>query len=203
MAEVARGRPDRFQWLSDQSTFSQFHCYARHVRRPSGERYNPRYVVPTVKQAPTSMVWGYFSGRGSGTLWFMPKNTTINGAVFLGIRQDKLQTHMGILGSSVFQHDGASCHRTTAVTRCPANEDIEVLGRWPRSSPDLNPIENLWTVMKQKVSGLNSTSEKSLTEVIKKMWVTDITPAYCEKLAKSMPTRIRAVLAVKGQHTKY
>ena len=110
---------------------------------------------------------------------------------------------MGILGSSVFTHDGAPCHRTATVTRWPADEDIEVLGPWPGLSPDLNPIENLWTVMKQKVSGLNPTSEKSLTEANKKIWVTEITPAYCEKLAKSMPTRIRAVLAVRGQHTKY
>ena len=189
--------------FSDESTFSQFHCYARHVHRPSGERYNPRYVVPTVKQAPTSMVWGCFSGRGRGALWFMPKNTTINGAVYLGILQDKLPTHMGILGRSVFQHDGATCHQIAAVTRWLADEDIEVLGPWPGSSPDLNPFENLWSVMKQKVSGLNPTSEKSLAEAIKKIWVTEITPAYCEKLAKSMPTRIRAVLVVKGQHTKY
>ena len=99
----------------------------------------------------------------------MPKYTTINGAVYLGILQDKLPTHMGRLGSSVFQHDGAPCHRTAVVTRWLADDDIEVLGLWPGSSPDLNPIENFSTVMKQKVRGLNSTSEKSLTEAIKKI----------------------------------
>ena len=60
------------QWInvmfSDESTFSQFSSYDRHVRRPIGQRYNLRYVVPTVKQAPTVMVWACFSGHGRGVI---------------------------------------------------------------------------------------------------------------------------------------
>jgi transposase len=195
------------QWLgvtfSDESTFSQFSSYVRSVRRPPRQRYNMRYVVPSVKQAPTTMVWSCFSGRGRGALWFMPKNTTINGAVYLGILQEKLLIHMGLLNSTVFQQDGAPCHRTAAVSRWLADNNIEVLGPWPGSSPDLNPIENMWVMMKRKVSKLNPTSEAALTAAIKDVWVKDITPAYCERLARSMPSRIRLVLAAKGQHSKY
>lgn len=195
------------QWLgvtfSDESTFSQFSSYVRHVRRPPGQRYKTRYVVQTVKQAPTTMVWGCFSGRGRGGLWFMPKNTTMNGQVYLRLLQDKLLLHMGILGSTVFQQDGAPCHRTAAVSRWLADSNVEVLGPWPGSSPDLNPIENMWIMIKEKVSKLNPTSEASLAAAIKNVWVQDVTPAYCERLARSMPSRIRDVLAAKGEHTKY
>lgn len=52
--------------FSDESTFSQFSSYTRHVRRPRNQRYNMRYVVPTVKHAPTTMVWGSFCGSGRG-----------------------------------------------------------------------------------------------------------------------------------------
>ena len=103
--------------FSDESTFSQFSSYTRHVRRPINQRYNTRYIVPTVKQAPTTMVWACFSGRGRRALWFMPKNTTINAAVYLGILKDKLTPHMRILRSTVFQHDGAPCHKAGTVTR--------------------------------------------------------------------------------------
>ena len=189
--------------FSDESTFSQFSSYTRHVRRPINQRYNTRYIVPTVNQAPTTMVWACFSGRGRGALWFMPKNTTINAAVYLGIVKDKLTPHMRILRSTVFQHDGAPCHKAGTVTRWLAENNVGILGLWPGSSPDLNPIENLWVSMKKKVAQMNPTSEAALVAAIKKVWVRDMTEEYCMKLARSMPPRIKAVLASKGQHTKY
>lgn len=189
--------------FSDESTFSQFSSYVRNVRRPRNQRYNMRYVVPTVKQAPTTMVWGSFAGSGRGGIWFMPKNTTITGAVYLGILQEKLPAHMPVLNCTVFQHDGAPCHRTAAVNKWLTDKQIELLGPWPGSSPDLNPIENLWTFMKRKVAGRKPTSEASLKKEIKSVWTTEITPDYCNSLVSSMPDRIKAVLANKGGHIKY
>jgi transposase len=189
--------------FSDESTFSQFASYIRHVRRPAKQRYNIRYVVPTVKQAPTVMVWASFSASGRGGIWFMPKNTTINAQVYLGILKEKLNTHMNILKCKVFQHDGAPCHRAAVVTNWLRQKHIEVLGPWPGSSPDLNPIENMWTMIKQKVAATNPTSEKSLIDAIKRVWTTAITPEYCAKLSDSMPARIAAVLGAKGHYSKY
>ena len=189
--------------FSDEATFSQFSSYIRHVRRPVNQRYNARYIVPSVKHAPTTMVWACFSGRGRGALWFMPKNTTINGAAYLSILKDKLMPHMRILRSTVFQHDGAPSHKAGTVTRWLSENNVDILGPWPGSSPDLNPIENLWVVMKKKVAQMNPTSEAALVEAIKKVWVKDIGEPYCMKLARSMPSRIKAVIASKGQHTKY
>jgi len=83
------------------------------------------------------------------------------------------------------------------------SQGAELLAPWPGSSPDLNPIENLWVIMKQKVARTNPTSEQALIEAIKRVWVTDITPEYCENLAASMPARIKAVLDNKGYHSKY
>ena len=64
----------------------------------------------------------------------------------------------------------------------------------------MNPIENLWTIMKQKVAQLNPTSEQTLIDAIKRVWITDITPDYCARLVNSMPDRIKAVLANKEGH---
>ena len=97
----------------------------------------------------------------------MPKNTTINDQVYLSIQQDKLNTHMGILNCTTFQHDGAPCHRAATVIRWIEGQGINILGPWPGSSPDLNPIENLWMHMKRKVALENPTSEQSLVDAIK------------------------------------
>jgi hypothetical protein len=117
---------------------------------------NLRYVVPTVKQAPTIMVWASFSGCERGGIWLMPKNITINGAVYLDILKDKLVPHMTIPGSTEFQHDGAPCHRAAVITHWLADQRISVLAPWPASSPDLNLIVNMWVLMKEKVAQAKS-----------------------------------------------
>ena len=69
-------------WTSDQwevgtcnfcgreRTFTQFYSFCRHVRRPAKQMYNPKYVIPTVKQAPKIMVWGALSGAGRAGLGY-------------------------------------------------------------------------------------------------------------------------------------
>ena len=51
------------QWgkvlFSDESTFQQFVVQKRHVRRPTGKRFDDeRYTIPTVKHPPSQIVWG-------------------------------------------------------------------------------------------------------------------------------------------------
>ena len=78
-----------------------------------------------------------------------------------------------------------------------------MIGPWPGSSPDLNPIVNLWMIMKRKVASYNPTSEVHPEEVIRQVWVMEITLDYCRKLARFMPDRIAGIVADKGYHIKY
>lgn len=197
--------PDQWEHVmfSDESTFTQFYSFCRHVRRPPKERHNPRYIIPTVKQAPKVMVWGAVSGAGRAGLWIMPKNTTINGKVYLDVLKQKLPPFLQIHNATHFQQDGAPCHGTKAVKTWLAQENIELLGPWPGCSPDLNIIENVWMVMKQKIAAHNPTSEADLIHWIRRVWVQEITPDLCKKLARSMPGRIETVLQNKGYHCKY
>jgi len=189
--------------FSDESTFTQFYSYCRHVRRPPNKRYDTKYMVPTVRQAAKVMIWGAVSAAGRAGLWIMPKNTTINGKVYLGVLQDKLPNFMQIHGTTYFQHDGAPCHGTKPVTKWLHDTGYQILGPWPGSSPDLNVIENVWTVVKRKVADRNPTSAEDLQKKIKEAWISEITPEYCQKLVHSMPDRIAAVLKNKGNHSKY
>jgi hypothetical protein len=74
---------------------------------------------------------------------------------------------------------------------------------WPGNSPDLNPIENLWSIMKKKLKEDHTiTSLKKLQDAIKNMWV-KLPNDLMKKLAQSMPNRLRMCIENKGQMTKY
>ena len=46
-----------------------------------------------------------------------------------------------------FMHDGVSAHSSKGVKKFLTDNNIEV-SDWPGNSPNLNPIENAWNVMK-------------------------------------------------------
>ena len=70
------------------------------------------------------------------------------------------------------------------------------------NSPDLNPIENAWSELKNRQRIEKATSKQALKKLAIKVWRT-ITPEYLERLYQSMPRRMAAVIAAHGGHTKY
>jgi transposase len=193
-------------WLdvlfSDESTFGQFGGFTHLVRRPPGERFNPRFTIPTVKHPPKIMVWGSFSGRGRGSLYFVPQGTTVTAAVYLNIIKEKLVRTMNLHRCSTFQHDSAPAHAARVVQTWFKDNRIKVL-EWPGNSPDLNPIENLWMLLKRKVRNYRPNNMQDLIFYIKRVWCMEVTPELCKKLVCSMPRRLKAVIANKGHATKY
>ena len=73
--------------------------------------------------------------------------------------------------------------------------------KWAGNSPDLNPIENLQTLIKKKVPTSNPTTLDELKQIIKEIWCTDIDQNVCKNLTDSMPSRIQKIN--KDYHTKY
>ncbi len=72
---------------------------------------------------------------------------------------------------------------------------------WPSMSPDLNPIEHLWGILKWKVEERMVSNIHQLHDVV--MEFKRIPVATCEALVNSMSKRVKAMLENNGGHTKY
>jgi transposase len=189
--------------FSDETQIKQFAPHKSLVRRPPNQRFNARYTVPAVKQCPSIMVWGAIASSGRCGIYLMQKGQTVNSQQYLKILQEKVPNLMEIRRCKIFQHDGAPCHQSRLVKSWLEDHNVQVLGPWPGSSPDLNPIENCWVKLKSAVSRTNPTSLDDLAHKIRQAWITEITPEYCQALVDSMPDRINAVLKAHGGATKY
>ena len=73
---------------------------------------------------------------------------------------------------------------------------------WPAQSPDLNPIENLWSIVDRIAKNRRVQNEKELFEVIEYTWKT-LAPDLLQRLVGTMKRRCEAVIAAKGYATKY
>ncbi len=68
---------------------------------------------------------------------------------------------------------------------------------WPNMSPDLNPIEHMWGILKRKVEKHHVSNIQQLRDVIMEEWKR-MPATSCAALVNSMPRRIKAVLDNNG-----
>ncbi len=97
------------------------------------------------------MIWGAMSSAGVGPLCFLKTNVTAP------IYQEMLEHCM--LPSAdqlfkdadfIFQQDSAPAHIAKRTKSWLNDHGVGVLD-WPANSPDLNPIEILWGIVKKKM----------------------------------------------------
>ncbi len=101
----------------------------------------------------------------------------------------------------IFQQDLAPAHTAKSTKSWLNDHGVTVLD-WPANSPDLNPIENLWGIVKRKMRNKRPKNADELKATVKETWAS-IPPQQCHKLITSMPRRIEAVIKAKGAPTKY
>lgn len=187
---------------SDETMIEQFNQRRRKVRRPKGQRYNEKYTVQSVKHPETIMIWGCFSWQGRGGIEFIEKNQRMNSEKYIDILGRKLVLFLNIHGCTTFMQDKAPCHTSKATMAWMKQKKITVLD-WPGNSPDLNPIEHLWNILKIKVHQKAPSSIPELKEAVKVVWAQEVTEDLCQRLVESMPRRLEAVIKSRGGIVKY
>jgi transposase len=192
---------------SDETRISIFGSDGvKFVRRRPGEDMLPACLTATMKHPISIMVWACMSRDGVGRLHIV--DGTINAKKYqTDILEPKLLPSIedlfpGRTEECIFQQDSAPCHTAKTSMKWLKDNSIKVLP-WPGNSPDLNPIENLWSRLKIIVSNESPSNKRELIEAVLKGWFKVITPGDLRRLVDSMPRRIEEVIKNKGFPTKY
>lgn len=214
---TARHRRTRLQWALERRTWTveQWRqvCFSdespiqyvasaqrRYVRRRRGAATQLQHVRPTVHAASGKLqVWGAFTQNGIRSL------VRFYGRLNAAAYQDMLREHVLPLNlpqhGLIFQQDNATCHTARTTLRFLQQNDIDVMP-WPPQSPDLAPIENLWSYLQNRLDCLEIHSVNDLWESALREW-RDIPQEIIDHVIESMPRRIEMVIAAKGGPIRY
>lgn len=194
---------DSIVW-SDETKIELFgHNSVGHVWRKSGEAHASKNTIPTVKFGGGSiMIWACFSAKGTGELKIIEGK--MNAVMYRDILNEKLFKSVDSFqfeNGWVFQQDNDPKHTAKLMKKWFEDNNIDVM-KWPSQSPDLNPIENLWRILKINVHKRNPQNIKELKAFCVEEW-NRITPETCKKFTRNYAKRLHAVKQSKGFATKY
>lgn len=99
------------------------------------------------------MFWAAFSyGIRTDLVAMDGDNDSARGGVTARVYREVLDEHLRtvISDDSIFMHDNAPIHTAGIIKEFLQDLGVEVMD-WPPYSPDLNPIENLWFLLKEAI----------------------------------------------------
>lgn len=185
----------------DTNDYSHPAMWAKSQDKVSAQERLNRYNVPHI------MVWAAIGYNYKSPLMLVKKKKKGD--------PDEVQKRMdhkgyaNLLGRSgtikycidkdmLFQHDGARCHVGVHKTYF-ANKRLKFIFNWPANSPDLNPIENLWKTLKERVAkACKAISDNDeLFKVAQQVWA-DMPMPVINKHVLSFEKKLQKCRRAKG-----
>ncbi|GFU04121.1 transposable element Tcb2 transposase [Trichonephila clavipes] len=166
-----------------------------HVSRRTGQRSDPAFIVErhtAISQGVT--VWGAISWDTRSSLVVLQGTLTARRYVddiLTPIVLPMLSSRPG----AIYQQDNARPHTARLSQQCLQGYDVLP---WPARSPDLSPIEHVWTRWEGNCSRPEIQGE--LTAQMQRLWQ-DLPQGVISDLIESMPRRISACIAARGGFT--
>ena len=160
--------------------------------------------ISTVKHGFSIMFWGCFSYNGTGIT--KPVEKTLNSSQYIAILESCLEVSAekieNPLSNLIFMKDNAPCHVSKMMKEYFCKQNYTVMD-WPPQSPDLNPIENLWSIVKYRLSKLEIAKKEDLIKNFMSEWKKLEDNQICKNLVDSMPKRVKEVIKNKGGAINY
>ena len=97
--------------------------------------------------------------------------------------------------------DQDSKHTSLLVKNFLNSRHVSRLEDWPPLSPDINPIEQIWAILKQALKAYKPkpTTPDELEEVLLYLWQENISQQLCKSIISTMPDRMKKLKKCKGR----
>jgi hypothetical protein len=157
--------------------------------------YGPDVCYSRQAHPQKIMVWGGIGFNFKSELHFVTQGT-VDGAYYLnniisGTFHHQANRAYGD-GAWLLQQDNARPHIKKDVVKAIEDLGIHILKPWPPYSPDLNIIERIWAIMKNRIETSAMSSLEHLREVLVEVWES-LTYRTINNLVAEMPRRMRQV----------
>jgi len=143
--------------------------------------------------------WGAISSFGALPIEIFEENLTAHNYINIINRRLPYLNELYPDGY-IWQQDGSGVHRADCTKKFIMENMPQVL-TWPAYSPDISPIENVWSWLKGEVAKDCPRSVRQLKVSIKKHW-NRIDQEFLAPFINSMPERMKLLIRNKGDRIK-
>ena len=160
-------------------------------------------------QGSGMMFWGAFKkGKmGPGLFFDLPNGKKVDSTIYrdqilLGPLQEFWEESFEDISMPIVMEDNAPVHKKVCILVRDAL-GMQTL-EWPPNSPDLNPIEHVWSYIKDIITRdyAHISSVEEMKRIVRMLWE-EITDGQFDYLIDSMPERMQAVIDALGGSTRF
>ena len=189
--------------FSDEKTF-QLGAGSEYAWQTPGDREIKEYVT----HAPKLCVWGAIGAHIKTPLYFFTEN--MDSKLYQHVLKQRIEEkHLTyapdapktLVKNWKFLQDGATAH-TAKGSIAVIHQLIGNLHKHPAKSPDLNPIEDMWSYLDRKVKESKITTITSLKRKLNKEW-NNLPWTEIRKSVDSMRRRLRSCEECGGNRLDY
>ncbi|GFV89626.1 transposable element Tcb1 transposase [Trichonephila clavipes] len=190
--------------FTDESRICLQHHDGRiRVWRHRGERMlNSCVMRRHIGHAPGIMVWGGIGYHSRTPLVHIAG--TLNSQRYISeVLEPVVLPYLQGLATAIFQQDNARPHVARNAQRFFVNHQIELLP-CPARSPDLSPIENMWSMVAERLTQITpqAATPDQLWQCVEASW-SAVPQEHIQSLFESMPRRVAAVISNNGGYSGY